>query len=287
METSTIIRVVIMAIGAIIAIVGMNKSKSGAVWGQPLAVCGAILAIIAALWGIKRTIAGDDMKEARNREIEYQRIQTRELGKYLGEKFAGSKVLIIVDPMLRFDTWGAPITREDPILDGLKQGLGNKLTISAEVFPKMPVREKPAPEIGPDGEVMEPIDDMMEPMEMWFTADKFKEILPSKDSYDILISLVGLPSQGNVASVMRDLAGKKLVLVGGDTMMMGRMFAAGAKAAAHGPVMTAAVTYNPKAVYDDKPIPRDPKEAFDKRYLLITPDNFEALKNEHTNLFSF
>ncbi|NMA43744.1 MAG: hypothetical protein GX946_10245 [Oligosphaeraceae bacterium] len=287
METSTIIRVIIMAIGAIIAIVGMNKSKAGAVWGQPLAICGAILAIIAALWGIKRTIAGDDMKEARNRELEYQRIQTRELGKYLSEKFAGSKVLIIVDPMLRFDTWGAPITREDPILEGLKQGLGSNLTITAEVFPKMPVREKPAPIAGPDGQMIDPIDHMMEPMEMWFTADKLKEILPAKDSYDILISLVGLPSQGNVAAVMRDLAGKKLVLVGGDTMMMGRMFAAGEKAAAVGPVMAAAVTYNPKAIYDDKPIPRDPKEAFDKRYLLITPENFASVKSEHGNLFSF
>ena len=92
METSTIIRVLIMAIGAIIAIVGMNKSKGGAVWGQPLAICGAIIAIIAALWGIKRTIAGDDKKKPES-EIEYQRIQTREL-KYLAYKIAGSKKLL-------------------------------------------------------------------------------------------------------------------------------------------------------------------------------------------------
>jgi hypothetical protein len=285
METSTIIRVVIMAIGAIIAIVGMNKSKGGAVWGQPLAVCGAIIAIIAALWGIKRTIAGDDMKEAREREIEYQRIQTRELGKYLGEKFAGSKVVVMVDPMLRFDMYGDPIQREDPILEGLKQGLGNKLTITAEIFPKMPIKEKKAPVVGPDGEMM-PMDDMMEPMEMWFTAEKFKEILPAKDSYDIFVTLVGVPSMGNVASVMRDLAGKKLVFVGGDTMTMGKLFMAGERQASVAPVAVAAVTYNPKAIYDDKPIPKNPKEAFDKRYLLITPANFESIKAEHANLFS-
>ncbi len=285
METSTIIRVVIMAIGAIIAIVGMNKSKGGAVWGQPLAVCGAIIAIIAALWGIKRTIAGDDMKEARDREIEYQRIQTRELGKYLGDKFAGSKVVVMVDPMLRFDMYGDSIQREDPILEGLKQGLANKLTITAEIFPKMPVKEKKAPVTGPDGEIM-PMDDMMEPMEMWFTAEKFKEILPAKDSYDIFITLIGIPSMGNVASVMRDLAGKKLVLVGGDTMSMGKLFMAGERQASVAPVAAAAVTYNPKAIYDDKPIPKNPKEAFDKRYLLITPENFESIKNEHSNLFA-
>ena len=68
------------------------------------------------------TIAGDDMKEARDREIEYQRIQTRELGN-TADKFAGSKVAVMVDPMLRFDMYGARIQREDPILEGLKQGL--------------------------------------------------------------------------------------------------------------------------------------------------------------------
>lgn len=285
METSTIIRVVIMAIGAIIAIVGMNKSKGGAVWGQPLAVCGAIIAIIAALWGIKRTIAGDDMKEARDREIEYQRIQTRELGKYLAGKYAGSKVVIMVDPMLRTDMYGEAITREDPILEGLKQGLANKLTIVSEIFPQMPVKEKKEMVTGPNGEPMD-MPDMMEPMEMWFTAEKFKEILPAKDSYDIFITLIGIPHTGNVASVMKDMAGKKLVLVGGDTMTMGKLFMVGEKHASIAPTAIAAVTYNPKAIYDDKPLPKAAQEAFDKRYLLITPENFEAIKTEHANLFS-
>ena len=45
----TVIRVIVMIIGGIIAIIGMNKHKQGAGWGQPLAVIGAIVAIIAAL----------------------------------------------------------------------------------------------------------------------------------------------------------------------------------------------------------------------------------------------
>lgn len=286
METSTIMRILVMAIGAVIAIVGMNKSKAGAVWGQPLAIIGAIIAIIAALWGIKRTIAGDDMKEARSREIEYQRIQTRELGKYLAEKYPGSKVVVLVDPMLRYDVWGAPIdNREDALFEGLKQGLGSSLTIVSEITPKVPVREKPAPVQGPDGEEM-PIDDMMEPLEMWFTGDHLKNLLPAKDSYDILITLIGLPSMGNLQSAMREMAGKKLVLVGGDSLTMGRLFSLGNRQEKVAPVAVAAVTYNPKAVYDDKPIPRNPQEAFDKRYLLITPENFQEVKAEHSNLFS-
>ena len=52
------------------------------------------------------------------------------------------------------------------------------------------------------------------------------------------------------------------------------------------PNTVAAVTYNPNAVYDNKPIPKDPKEAFDKRFLLVTPENFESIKSAHANLFA-
>lgn len=279
MGTITIIRIVVMVIGAIIAIFGMSKSKEGASWGQPLAICGAILAIIAALWGIKNTVMGDDQKAARDRELEYQRIQTRELGKYLAGKFAGQKAVVMVDPMLRFDVYGTAITREDPILEGLKQGLGTSITIVKEIYPQMPFKEKKAPVTGPDGEVIMD-DDMMEPMEMWFTAKELKDIMPPADTYDIFITLIGLPG-GKPA---REMAGKSLVLVGGDTPSMGMLFQANGQKGL--PNTVAAVTYNPNAVYDDKPIPSDPKEAFDKRFLLVTPETFESIKSTHSSLFS-
>ncbi|NLZ63492.1 MAG: hypothetical protein GX902_06750 [Lentisphaerae bacterium] len=279
METTTIIRIVVMAIGAIIAIFGMSKAKDGANWGQPLAICGAIVAIIAALWGMKKTMMGDDQKAARDRELEYQRIQTRELGKYLAGKFAGQKAVVMVDPMLRFDVYGAAITREDPILEGLKQGLGTSITIVKEIYPQMPFKEKKAPITGPDGEVIMD-DDMMEPMEMWFTAKELKDIMPEADTYDIFITLIGLPG-GKPA---REMAGKNLVLVGGDTPSMGVLFQANGQKGL--PNTVAAVTYNPNAVYDNKPIPKDPKEAFDKRFLLVTPENFESIKSAHANLFA-
>jgi len=279
MGTITIIRIVVMVIGAIVAIFGMSKAKEGANWGQPLAICGAILAIIAALWGIKNTVMGDDQKAARDRELEYQRIQTRELGKYLAGKFAGQKAVVMVDPMLRFDVYGTPITREDPILEGLKQGLGTSISIVQEIYPKMPFKEKKAPVTGPDGEMIMD-DDMMEPMEMWFTGRELKEIVPPADTYDMFITLIGLPG-GRPA---REMADKNLVLVGGDTLSMGLLFQANGQNGL--PNTVAAVTYNPNAVYDDKAIPSDPKEAFDKRFLLVTPETFESIQSTHANLFA-
>ncbi len=279
MGTITIIRIVVMIIGAIIAIFGMSKSKEGATWGQPLAICGAILAIIAALWGIKNTMMGDDQKAARDRELEYQRIQTRELGKYLAEKYAGQKAVVMVDPMLRFDVYGTALTREDPILEGLKQGLGTEITVVKEIYPQMPFKEKKPPVMGPDGEeIMD--DDMMEPMETWFTGRELTAIMPPADTYDLFITLIGLPNGRPV----RELSGKNLVIIGGDTPSMGSLFQANGRKGL--PNTVAAVTYNPDAVYDDKPIPKDPQEAFNKRFLLVTPENFESLKSAHSNLFS-
>lgn len=277
MEMTTIIRIAVMIVGAGFAIFGMNKAKAGANWGQPVAICGAIIAIIGALWGIKNTISGADQTAARDRELEYQRIQTRELGKYLATKFAGEKVLVMVDPMLYVNVYGEPVTRIDTALEGLKQGLDGKLPVVDTIYPKMPFKTRQAPVKGPDGVEMPAEDDMIEPMEVWFDSKKMNEILPAPESYDILVTLVGLPNGKPVPA----LAGKKLALVGGDTSTYGILFKAQDKRL---PLTVASVTHNPKAVYDDKPIPRDAQEAFNKRFLLITAENIDQVMTDHPGL---
>jgi len=57
------------------------------------------------------------------------------------------------------------------------------------------------------------------------------------------------------------------------------------KKAIAGKAIVAAVTYNPKAVYDEKPPPADLDAAFDKRYLLVTPDNVLTVAGEYGDLF--
>ncbi|MBT7188277.1 hypothetical protein HN911_13235 [Candidatus Bathyarchaeota archaeon] len=52
-----------------------------------------------------------------------------------------------------------------------------------------------------------------------------------------------------------------------------------------GKAIVAAVTYNPKAVYDPKPPPADLDAAFSKRYLLVTPDNVGQMAYQYGDLF--
>ena len=46
-----------------------------------------------------------------------------------------------------------------------------------------------------------------------------------------------------------------------------------------------AVTFNPKATYDNQKPPSDLDEAFAKRYLLVTPETVEQTAKEFPNLF--
>ena len=83
------IQIAVMVIGAIGVFVGWSQSKKGAGWGQPVTIVCAIIAICAALWSSMRTVTGADMKDAQKRELEYQKVQTKKLGLYIAEKYAG------------------------------------------------------------------------------------------------------------------------------------------------------------------------------------------------------
>ncbi|MBP1582733.1 MAG: hypothetical protein J6866_02150 [Victivallales bacterium] len=279
MQMSTIIRVAVMIIGAVIAFIGMNKQKEGATWGQPVAILGAVIAIIAALWGIVRNVSGADYSAARDRELEYQRIQTRHLGEYLASKFAGSKALVIKDTMLYYNFDGSEIANPlDTQLEGLKQGIGSAITIVNEVCPPLPKLERRV-EKGPNGEEM-PMDELIPPMEMWFKPADLDKLLKSAGDYDMIIALVSFPmgSFGSKSPAKATLEKKKVVLIGGDSSVYGYLFKQG--------IAVAAVTHNPNAVYDDEPIPSDKQKAFDKRYLMLTAENYESVMKANAQMFN-
>lgn len=276
MNPVTIARIAVMIIGGIIAIVGMNKHKQGAGWGQPLAVVGAILAIIAALWGIKRTIAGDDRKELRARELAYQRLETRVLGKYIAANFSGKKVVIVKDSMRYAAATSTGAEVSDEPLAGLKEGLGSAVTIVKEILPNNPSAPKQAPAGAPAG--MPP---MMMPQEMWYTTALLAKDLPAESSYDIIIFMSGMPSDTLAGgSKIKNLLGKKkIAMVGGALRLYPQMFQKG--------YAVAAAIYNPKADYDDAPMPSNEQKAFDRRFLLITQENYQQIVNENQNTFQF
>jgi hypothetical protein len=252
----SITQIIVMIIAGIGAFVGMSKQKEGAAWGQPLAIVCAIIAIVAALWSAIGTMSGAPSKQAGEREIEFQRVQTRVLGAHLAEKHAGAKAIIIKDP------FSTDSSRPNPLLDGLKAGMGSGVEIVAEVAPPLPAGYNE----GGEGE-------MMAPMETWYTAKVMQDILKGAGvDYDMVITCIGLPIGG-----LMQLKGKKVVFAGGSPYEYAAAIAGG--------LVVAAVTYKPDAIYDDKPVPSALQEAFDKRYVLITTENVKEVAGKYGELF--
>lgn len=264
--------IVIMLIAAAGMIFGLSKQKAGAAWGKPLAVVCAIVALLCALGNIF-TSGGPDVAQVRDREMAYQKIGAQKLGLFLAEKYSGAKAIIIVEPTL-----SAGAVKPSAVLDGLKAGFGTSITIVEEISPDIPEsarnafsEEMPMDEGGEGGE-------MLPPLEFWFTAKIFDEMVKKNtDKCDLIVTTIGLPMDLGAMKFWTMKKRPNLALASGSVYEL--------KKAIAGEAIVAAVTYNPKAVYDEKNPPADLDAAFDKRYLLVTPENIASVAGQYGDLF--
>lgn len=269
--------IVIMVVGIVAALFGMNKQKKGAVWGQPLAVLGAILAIGAALWNVVNTSIGGGQDAAISREQRYIKIEHKFLGEAVMKQVPGvKKVAVLVDPLTHYDMWGEQLATpgENLQLAGLKEGMPGVEIV--EVYPVIPKQKKPAPVKGPDGKMMDM--PMMPPMMMdMMSAKSFNQCLAKAKDCDVFVSLYMLPPEMSLPMALVALKGKKVALSNvGNLESMKAIFADAGKSAAE---LVAVVTSKASAIYDDS-IPSSDQAAFDKRYALITKDNYKTAIDE-------
>ncbi len=241
-----------------------TPAKSG---GKVLLIVALVLGVIVLGGGLvslgvyfawRNSFSGGPNKSAQTREIEYQKVMTRRLGNYLKERYAGKTAIIIKDPYSKDDA---------PFMVGLKEGLGGALTIVDTIYPEPPTKS--------DNPAME----MMDPMETWYTKSVLERMLKGKEA-DLVITSIGLPI--GVVCIGKDfnascLRGKKVVFAGGSIYDQKRAFANGC--------LVAAVTYKPNAEYDERPVPKDLQAAFDKRFLLVTSENYKDVMNAHPDIF--
>ncbi len=267
------VSIIVMVVAAIGMIFGLSKQKGGAAWGKPVAVLCAIVALCCAVGHIF-TSGGPNMMKVREREMAYQMIGAKKLGMVLAEKHAGANAIIIVEPSA-----GGPNETTDAMLAGLREGLGSGITIVEEIAPEIPAAamKQFAQDMGPmEGEGGG--EEMLPPLEFWFTAKLFDELAEkNKSKADMIITTIGLPMDLGAMKFWKMKDRPKLALAGGSVYDLKRAIKDG--------MVVAAVTYNPKAVYDEKAPPSDLDAAFDKRYLLVTSDNIDQIASEHTDIF--
>ena len=97
------------------------------------------------------------------------------------------------------------------------------------------------------------------------------------DKVDLIITTIGLPEDSGRMAFWELKNPPKIALASGSVYRL--------KDAIKRARVVAAVTYSPDARYSDKPPPSDLDEAFDKHFLLITPDNIDGVAAKYPELF--
>lgn len=266
-----------MVIAAVGMIWGLAKQRTGMLWGKQVATGCALVALACALVQIFSGAGAHHGPGPRVYDA-YTRLSGVKLGRYLAEKYPGAKAVVVVNPAIP----GMP-KPSTSLLDGLREGLGNAVTIVREVSPEIPKSQLPPglPEAPAGGNGVAPLSPppmMMAPMDTWLTPEVFDRMLaPCVGTCDMVITTVGLPFQAGQLKLWSLKPAPKVVIAAGMIQEL--------KSAISKKAIVAALTYNPNAV----PITRKPsgnlEVDFGKHYLLVTPETVDQLAKDHPALF--
>lgn len=281
MDTTLLIVMIISGIGSVW---GINRQKTGCAWGRPVAMLCAVCAVGAAGWRMTGTNGLLNPEDMLRYDLRYQQAAAWKLGNHLASVCPGAKALVIVDPQLtasagehtRSAVTGA---RQENLLDGLREGFGDKIELVRIIAPELPSHVKQALERVPDMSTQDAPEPMFMPLEEWFNAEAFDQLIKKHaGGCDLVVSTIGLPQDLGRMAFWTMRKRPKLALTSCSVYNLRRALETGA--------VISAVSYDPSKVYDDDPPPEDPEAAFQKRYLLLTPQNARSIAQQHADLFS-
>lgn len=263
-----IMRIVLYAL-MILAAAGMlygnNKYKAkGVAWGRPLAGACGVFALIMAVFIMGLYLFGGKARinSIIEKELQYFDYKMQYLASHLAEKHPGASYLLITNQKTEYNE-----KRHQVMMDGLaKAGIN-----VAHIHEVMPPEEM--------GEMME--------ADLFLTAEKFDKIIEKYSDVDMVISTLGLPMDyrdmriWNLPEWKKKHKGAeppKLVLVDAYVYDLKKAIKVG--------MIAAVVQYRPDAQYKpDEDVPSNVTEAFEKRYILITPENVDEMSAKYEGLF--
>ena len=271
-----VMSIIIMMILAVGMFYGQAQyKKKRAEWGKTLTIFCGIFIIITALWtNLCRSPIDTD---AIHREREYQRVQAVVLANSLANMYTGTgrKCLVIHHPV-------SENSRDDVdrLVAAFKEGLGDSVD---EVI------AAPIKDIDMDAELI-PEEAMME-----MTAEDFNKVIKDNSGCDMVISMVPLPFSEdeiyamNIFKMIEDPDNPniwikdpkiKYPLLGIYNGYVGNLEPLFLEK-----LIGAMTLWRPNPTIDEEDVPSDIMEAFNKRYITITPATLNAVKGQYPNLF--
>ncbi|OGV81382.1 MAG: hypothetical protein A3K19_08010 [Lentisphaerae bacterium RIFOXYB12_FULL_65_16] len=279
----TVLTIAMLVSGAVM-LWSLHRHKTGYhPLAKPLAFVCAVIALLCALANML-VPRGPNPVDIMKNEMAYQRISAEALGAYLADKCPGARALIIVPPdelgwrVIDSGAGGQP----RPLVEGLKAGFGDRITVVAEVAPELPEawRKSVAAVSGPSAEqgpMAMPDGPMLMP-EFYLTAEAFDALVERyRGRCDLVVSTIGLPQDLRGMKFWQSAIKPKLALAAGQAYEL--------REAIRRNLIAGMVIQKPGFVPDYKRPPQDKTEAFAKRFLLLTTDNVDRIASEFAEVF--
>jgi len=284
-----IIMVVIMVIALIGMIIAAKKQELYPA-AKPIAIVCIVVIIACAVGVLFRTgMFGEDKmnKKIIDRETKYLHSSAHIAGKYIADKFPGSKILLLVDDN--------PENKEQAVLlKVFKDALGQKAEILGTDCPRsIPVVTVAEGEetavatttagaaAGSDPLAVTHSADDAPTIQDIMTAETVNYTVAKYPDINMIVSFIGLPYDLEHMNIWYEEDPEKRIkvaLIGGNIFRTKSAIASG--------LIVMAVNYKPDLKFDTSgSAPEDPQEAFDKRYVMITPENINEFSEKYPKFF--
>jgi hypothetical protein len=258
--------VAVAAVGGMI--LGLIRSRKGAASGSAIAGVCMIVGLAAALaWAMRDR---DDLAAVVvQKERTYQQVSAQKLGAHIAETYPDARVAVILPfELIHEDADRAAIVTG--VLEGLGENASNVMRIDGRLPDDVRRAALEAVRLGESSR--------MPQRNEWYTPAYFDELVePAMGKCDVLISLIGLPEDAAAPQFWRRPDRPKLAVWYGPVRRLRAPIAAGDVAAA--------VARRPDAIDDGEPAPDDLDAAFDRRFLLVTPQNVAQVAQQYPSFF--
>jgi hypothetical protein len=236
-----------------------------------LASAAAVILTLTAYWLVRPPAE-------RRAALEAREGATFVLGRHLAEAHPRAKCLILSNPFAASKGRRSEFYQfEQAGLLGLERGLLNWAKSASVVHApiRQEYRQNPA---------SAPIDpSTATPLSFLVSGADLDQLLAARSPVDIVVSLIGLPIDITQSRHWQDDQTPKYALLLPDLRVLGGSSAI--RAAVRSGKIVAMILHRPGAPAEDLPSLGDARAEFDRRYLLVTPENLDAILQIYPNLF--
>ncbi|MFO1501249.1 MAG: hypothetical protein U1G07_23145 [Verrucomicrobiota bacterium] len=202
---------------------------------------------------------------------------TRVLAEYLAGQYPQASALVVGNPFTQRSGQSAEIYAfEQASIRGLVQGFGSPAKVRV-VFPEL----RRAFLEQPGSVFIDP--KTTTPLSYLVADDAFDRLVATNANATLVVSLIGVPVQIRDSALWRDHPHQRLALLLPDWRLVGDRESV--RTAFKSGKMVAAVMQRPGAPAIDQTRSRDYREAFQRRFLLVTRENIDELLSTYPQLF--